>query len=130
MMRLPRFVLTLIVTLTFITAPGGAQNVSNMVRTCAGSISALDATAATLLLDPMPGGVSSFVIEPSATMIFRGIWPLRVDELRPGMRVGLDYQPPPPDGKARVTWIEIEEEDPHDHNKISTGKIPHGTSSN
>lgn len=124
MMRLPRFVLPLIVTLTFITAKGGAQNAPGMVRTCAGTISALDTTAATLLLDPMPGGVNSFVLEPSATMIFRGIWPLRMNELRPGMRVGLDYQPPPPDGKARVTWIEMEEENSDDQIKISKSKIP------
>ncbi|MCX6357895.1 MAG: hypothetical protein NT045_08510 [Candidatus Aureabacteria bacterium] len=91
--------------------PGGpgvhaADNASGNSSACTGHISSVDHVLQRVVIDPPPRGITVFAITRRETMIFRGARMLAFKELRPGLRVEVDYLAPGADGIAVATWIE------------------------
>lgn len=79
------------------TAEQEVETVSGVIRSAAPELIVLDSGAAP----------SAFRIDDSATYVFRGIRMLKAADLKPGMRVEIDYYRGAGDELPRARWIEV-----------------------
>ncbi len=75
-----------------------------------GTVLSVDREKRVLTVEESSQAVNAFRLDEAATLIFRDMFPLRVEQLRPGMRVEIDYRRSERDGLPVVTWIEVLEE--------------------
>jgi len=83
---------------------------SGAMGTCAGTILSIDREKWALTVEESSRVVNTFRLDDAATLIFRGVRPLRIDELRSGMRVEIDYRHSGGESLPTVTWIEVLED--------------------
>jgi len=86
---------------------GAARGGSGEGVASGGTVFSIDRERRFLTVEASSGVINTFRLDDAVTLIFRGLRPLRIDELRPGMRIEIDYRR---DGGAQlptVTWIEV-----------------------
>jgi len=86
---------------------GAVQVGSGAGGTSGATILSIDRERRILTVEASSGVINTFRLDDAATLIFRDLRPLRIEELRPGMRIEIDYRR---DGGAQlptVTWIEV-----------------------
>ncbi|MEJ2744446.1 MAG: hypothetical protein P8123_01990 [bacterium] len=80
------------------------------METCVGTLLSVDKEKLICVIEESKGVVDTFRLDEDATLIFFGMRPLRIDELRPEMRVEIDHRRTVGEDLPTVTWVEVLEE--------------------
>lgn len=83
---------------------------SATMETCVGTLLSIDREKRTCTVETSPGAAGAFRLDDDATLIFRAMRPLRIDDLRPGMRIEIDRRRAAGEESPTATWIEVLEE--------------------
>ncbi|MCX6340658.1 MAG: hypothetical protein NTX71_12190 [Candidatus Aureabacteria bacterium] len=78
--------------------------------TSLGTILSIDRERRILKVENESGSIDTFHIDDAATLIFCGARPLRIGELRAGMKIETDCRPSGRAHPPTVTWIEVRED--------------------
>lgn len=79
-------------------------------ETRVGTLLSIDREKLTCTVEKSSGIVGAFRLDDDATLVFHGMRPLRIDELRPGMRIEIDHRRTAGEELPVVTWVEVLEE--------------------
>jgi hypothetical protein len=77
------------------------------IWTSTGTIDSIGSRPGTLALRDAQGAISSFQIDSGSALVFQGIRERRIDDLRPGMTIEVDYLRNAGGELPRITWVEI-----------------------
>ena len=80
------------------------------MKTCTGTLLSIDREKRICTIEKSSGAVGAFHLDDDATLVFRGMRPLRIEELRPGMRMEIDHRLAAGGEFPTVTWVEVLEE--------------------
>lgn len=99
--------------LLFLTSPavvpahGADRDQSAAMGTCVGALLSIDQDKRTCTVEKSNGVIDTFRFDDNVTLVFRGMRPLRIGELRPGMYIEIDYRRAAGEKLPAVAWVEV-----------------------